>query len=380
MSIEKAKHELDRVKITLVSKRGSPFLSTILFGLKVRFDTSIPTLATSGIDLIINPDFFLTIPEEQRVAEVAHECWHVALDHIGRLYDRDHDRWNRATDYAINIMMSDSGKYQLGLDWLLDPKYRGMSADIIYNLLEKEDCKNPNSSRPANQHMFKPTDETGNTLPQSVVQAQIQKLVSKASVIAQQANENFGYISGGLEFMLEPILKPKLNWKAILLNYVATFVKADYSYRRFNKRYLPDFYLPTLYSEALGEIGVAFDASGSVSDEEFRLMMGQVKQIHQMLKPERTELVTFDTEIQTIHKLNPSSPLNKLTFKGRGGTCVKCLFEHFDKKKPKVLIIFSDMAFYMPNIKPKYPVIWIGVRDHRSNKSVPFGKYIEFKE
>ncbi|MFM7810854.1 MAG: DUF2201 family putative metallopeptidase [Acinetobacter junii] len=379
MSNQNAQHALDKVKINLLSINGSPFLATILFGLKVKFDNSIPTLATSGIELLINPDFFLSIPEEQRRAEVAHECWHVALDHIGRLYDRDHDRWNRATDYAINIMMQDSGKYQLGNDWLLDPQYRGMTADTIYNLLEQQDKKSGGSPK-GNQHMFKPNGDDGQPLPQSVAQAQVQKLVSKAAAIAQQAKENFGYVPGGLEFMLEPILKPKLNWKAILMNYVSTFIKSDYSYRRFNRRYLPHFYLPTLYSEAIGEIGVAFDASCSVSDTEFRIMMGQVKQIHQMLQPEKTELITFDTEVQTVHKLNFASPLNKLTFKGRGGTCVKCIFKHFDKRKPKVLIIFSDMQFYMPDIKPKYPVIWIGVRDTRINKSVPFGKYIELVE
>ena len=162
------------------------------------------------------------------------------------------------------------------------------------------------------------------------------------------------------------------------MNYVSTFAKNDYSYRKFNKRFLPDFYMPTLYSEAVGEIAAAFDASASVSDEDFRVMLGQVKQIQQLLSPEKTRLVTFDTQIQNEYILT-NKPLNKLKFNGRGGTDVQCVFDHFDKIQPKVLIVFSDMDFYMPKTKPKYPVIWIGVGVYRKNITVPFGKYIEIQ-
>ncbi len=371
-NIAKAQHALDKAKMGFLSINGSPFLATILFGMKQKFCTSVPTLATSGLELIINPDFFISIPEEQRKAEIAHECWHVALDHITRLYDRDFERWNIATDYAINIMMKDSGKFQLGNDWLLDEQYRGMTADIIYSKLSSQ--KKPDN---APQHMFKPTNDAGQPLPQSATTAAVQKLVSKAATVAKQKKESFGYIPGGLEFMLEPLLKPKLNWKTILMNYVSTFVKNDYSYRRFNRRYLPDFYMPTLYSEAVGEIAVAFDASGSVSDEDFRVMMGQVRQIQQMLSPEKTSLITFDTKVQNEYTFT-NKPIGKFNFTGRGGTDVACVFDHFKKRNPKVLIIFSDMDFYMPKEKPKYPVIWIGVGVYsRTNINVPFGKYIE---
>jgi predicted metal-dependent peptidase len=116
--LTKAQFALDKAKMSFLSINGSPFLATILFGMKHSFCDSVPTLATTGLKLIINPDHFLSIPEKQREAELAHECWHVALDHISRLYDRDHERWNIATDYAINIMMHDSKKFQVGADWL----------------------------------------------------------------------------------------------------------------------------------------------------------------------------------------------------------------------------------------------------------------------
>ena len=375
-NIAKAQHAFDKCKINLLSINGSPFLATILFGMKHKFCTSVPTLATTGLELIINPDFFVSIPEKQREAEIAHECWHVALDHISRLYTRTHKKWNYATDYAINIMMKDSGKYQLGNDWLLDEKYRGMTADNIYDMLPDipDDDDGPN-------HVHKPKDGDGNTMTQSSVTSQIQQLVAKAAMIAQQKNEGFGYVpGGGIEFLLSPILKPKLSWKILLQNYVSTFAKEDYSYKRPNRRYLPDIYMPTLYSEACGEIGTAFDASCSVSDEDFRIMLGQLHQIHRTLRPSISRLVTFDTQIQNEYKMTGYTNLNKLKFNGRGGTDVHCVFEHFKKIRPKVLVIFTDMDFKMPTEKPNYPVIWVGVNvpSYLKDIKVPFGRYIEF--
>lgn len=382
----------DKAKVAFISRNGSPFLATILFGVRHIINDKIPTLRTNGLVLEINPDFFVSLDNDLRVSALAHECWHIALDHITRLYDRSPEIWNEATDYVINAMLKNSGKYKIGVDWLYDPQYDNMTSDQVYNLLQNKPRQQKQQSGSGNgqgqsqgfsapDHMGIPKDDTGQSLPQSVTQAEIQKLVSKAATMSQKAGEKFGNIPGGLEFLLEPILNPKLNWRTILMNYVSSFAKNDYSYRRFNKRYLPDFYMPTLYSEAVGEVAAAFDASGSVSDRDFSIMLGQLKQIHQMVNPTKTTLLTFDTEIQTEHVLTHANNLNKLKFKGRGGTDVHCLFERFAKNPPKVLIIFSDMEFYMPKEKPKFPVIWIGINCRNAKDiKVPFGKFIEYTD
>ena len=50
---------------------------------------------------------------------------------------RDPKRWNMACDYAINPLLIDAG-LNLPEGVLLDNRFRGMSAERIYNLIEAD--------------------------------------------------------------------------------------------------------------------------------------------------------------------------------------------------------------------------------------------------
>jgi hypothetical protein len=50
----------------------------------------------------------------------------------------DPKKWNVAGDYALNQILVDSG-FTLDDNWLIDNKFKGMSADEIYNLLPDGD-------------------------------------------------------------------------------------------------------------------------------------------------------------------------------------------------------------------------------------------------
>ena len=67
---------------------------------------------------------------------------HPALHHHVRRSGRDPKRWNVACDYAINPLFVDAG-LTLPEGVLLDNRFRGMSAEQIYNLLESEAEQTP---------------------------------------------------------------------------------------------------------------------------------------------------------------------------------------------------------------------------------------------
>jgi predicted metal-dependent peptidase len=70
---------------------------------------------------------------------IAHEVMHLALCHHTRQGKRDHDKWNRAADHAINHLLQGAG-FDLPLNVLLEPRFTGMSAEAIYDqLLETYD-------------------------------------------------------------------------------------------------------------------------------------------------------------------------------------------------------------------------------------------------
>lgn len=373
MSIEKAELALSKAKTNLIiGSRKSPFLATLVFGLKTEVTDAISTACTDGTHLLVNPAFFNSLDSDQQITLLAHEAYHVALSHILRLGDRDPKLWNIATDYVINLMLH-KAKFKDIPQGLLDHQYDNMSADEVYAKL----LKNP-PKVPAPDHMMQPKDANGNPEDPQITKAKIDKLIVKAATHAKLAGEKaLGDLPSDMQRAIEEALNPKLDWRTILMNHMSSFKKEDYSYRRPNKKYLPDFYMPTLYSESLGSIGVAFDASGSVSDEDFNLFKSEVDLIRNMLNPESVDLISFDTKLQTRHVITSDMPIKDLEFGGYGGTSLAPVFEHFNKNKPEVLIVFSDLECRQWTEEPDYPVIWILV-GHYKVPTVHFGTLIEY--
>jgi predicted metal-dependent peptidase len=124
-----------------------PFFGTLLFRLGAQARSSIATMATDGVSLYFNPQFVETLSAAEIAGTLAHEVMHPALQHHTRRGGRNPRRWNMACDYAINPMLLDAG-LTLPKDVLLDNRFRGMSAERIYNLPEEEE-QNQSSSTDA---------------------------------------------------------------------------------------------------------------------------------------------------------------------------------------------------------------------------------------
>ena len=114
-----------------------PFFGSLLFRLKGREQRSIPTMATDGVSLYYNPEFVDTLNSATLAGVLAHEVMHPALQHHLRRSKRDPRRWNEACDYAINPLLLDAG-LSLPDGVLVDQRFRGMSAEQIYNVREAE--------------------------------------------------------------------------------------------------------------------------------------------------------------------------------------------------------------------------------------------------
>jgi predicted metal-dependent peptidase len=109
-----------------------PFFGSLLFRLKSEEDRAIPTMATNGVVLRYNPVFVDTLNAATLAGVLAHEVMHPALQHHTRRAKRDPRRWNEACDYAINPLLLDAG-LSLPDDVLVDPRFRGMSAEQMRN-------------------------------------------------------------------------------------------------------------------------------------------------------------------------------------------------------------------------------------------------------
>src|SRR5215469_12849449 len=114
-----------------------PFFGSLLYRLKDRESRAIKTMATDGVSLLWNPEFVETLTAATLAGTLAHEVMHPALHHHLRRSGRDPKRWNVACDYAINPLLVNAG-LKLPEGVLVEDRFRGMSAEQIYNLLESE--------------------------------------------------------------------------------------------------------------------------------------------------------------------------------------------------------------------------------------------------
>ena len=127
-----------------------PFFGSLLFRLGGWATGSIQTMATDGVSLFYNPEFVETLNAAELAGVLAHEVMHPALQHHTRRADRDLKRWNMACDYAINPLLLDAG-LTLPKDVLIDHRFRGMSAERIYNLIEEQQDQGGSNGEEENQ-------------------------------------------------------------------------------------------------------------------------------------------------------------------------------------------------------------------------------------
>src|SRR5574343_1136819 len=116
----------------------NPFLGTLALSSElVQVDDNDPRgpASTDGTSVYYSPSFWLGLTDKQRKGVLAHEIAHNALLHSARLKGRDHDRFNKACDYAINELLVNTFNFELPSDVLLDKQYYELSAEEIYDRL-----------------------------------------------------------------------------------------------------------------------------------------------------------------------------------------------------------------------------------------------------
>jgi predicted metal-dependent peptidase len=369
---------LSKAKVALMNKPDGTFVSTIVLSLNSSFSDTIdghpnPTACTDGINLILNEKWFTGLPPLEQVGLLAHEAWHVALQHVlpDRRKNRDPNIWNQAADHVINNLLT-ANNFRIPKGGLCDPAYKDMTTEQVYEIIFKDKSKqDPN---------FVPDFTTGPGTNDPAAQAahanQVIETLVRAATRSQLASDKAGSIPGDILIALEKLLYPKLPWYVILHDYFNGMAADDFTYTKPNRRFLPNYFLPTLYSEGMGTFACAVDTSGSVSDHDFLAFATEMNAAKEQLNPEKMYVIDFDTAVNSIYEIGEGADVTSLQFKGRGGTDLQPVFDHFEKKPPHVLVVFSDLECDAIEKNPGYPVIWI--RTPGNGHTPTFGKLIEF--
>lgn len=117
------------------------FFAEILYSQDIIYtrSPSIPTAATDGARIFINPSFFAKLTDRELTLVLIHEIMHIALLHTTRQAGRDNKRWNYAGDYEINgLLVKDAiitGDELTGgnLKGLYKKEFLGKNAEQLYD-------------------------------------------------------------------------------------------------------------------------------------------------------------------------------------------------------------------------------------------------------
>lgn len=374
-----------------------PFFGSLLFRLKGRETRSVKTMATDGISLFYNPDFVATLSAPELAGTLAHEVMHPALQHHVRRANRSMSRWNRACDYAINPLILDAG-LSLPKDVLVDNRFRGMSAERIYNLLDEEEdgksdgeSQDQQSSNSAAQNdggdgqaepnvpeteggigqvLDAPSPEEADGKDSEQQARDWQIAVNQAETISKLA----GKLPGGVVRSLEAAAEARVAWREILRRAWSDTTPSDYSWTRPNRRHIwQGLYLPGVRKEGVGTVVLFVDCSGSITGRILSLFEAEVRSILEGERPERVYVVYFDACVHKVDVYEAGQPI-QLSPVGGGGTDFCPCFEWLEESglQPHILVFLTDLYGTLPDRAPALPVIWASTGSQRA----PFGEVV----
>jgi predicted metal-dependent peptidase len=287
---------------------------------------------------------------------------------MGRRVDRDPQLWNIADDYCVN---SDLIKHRIGekittVPCLYDPKYDGMSAEQVYDLLY-ENAEKINLEDLLDQllddHLDGDEDGQGDGDGESVdgsgkgrkgrpklTQAEkdaIRDEIREAVLAAAQASDNAGNLPAGVKRLIENMTEPKMNWRELLRMQLESTIKSDFTWMRSSRKgWDMDAIMPGMKLDPMIDIAISIDASGSMSTKMLKDFLSEIQGIMDSFPAYKIHVVTFDTEVYNPQQYDSDNldTMCDYDVMGGGGTAFECVFEYFKKEdiEPKRHIMFTD--------------------------------------
>ena len=352
------KKRLSKAKTALILEH--PFVGSVAMNMPFTFDSSIPTAATNGKRVLFNPWFCDDLTDEELKFLVAHECLHPMLEHNYRRGERDPRKWNQAADYVINKLLTDDGIGKMPECGLLDHdiyNQGGGISDGIYNILPDEPDGGDGGNGYTGSGLDECQDGEGTQAEKEQQAAEWKVKVAQAG----QAAKMMGKLSAGMERLVDEVLNPKVDWREVLQRFVTKCKDDTRTWARPNRRLISQgIYAPSVTGEAIGELVVAIDCSGSIGVEELNQFASEVVTIHEDHKPTKIHVVYFDSEV-SHHDEYTKDDTVEITGHGGGGTAFSPIFRFIEKKdiEPVACVVLTDLHCSDFGNEPAYPTLWV---------------------
>ncbi|MDB5904034.1 MAG: hypothetical protein JWM26_2912 [Betaproteobacteria bacterium] len=392
-----------------------PFIGALVMHLPLRVASGhwCETVATDARALYFNPQFIDTLGLAQTQFVLAHEAMHCALGHFARRSHRSVRRWDVACDHAVNLLLVGEGLTPPP-GALLDPAYRGLSAEEIYPLIPEDTAERTldvhvdgaggsarfasaggsGGSAPDAQSGAMPAvepggswDDAGNEgrtnggiasapplLSASQAEALAQAWQSRMVAAAQQVRRA-GRLASTWQRLVDRLVQPELPWRVLLARYMMSAARDDYSYQRPSRRE-GDALLPRVASAEV-DVCIALDTSGSIAAAELDAFVAEVDALKSQVRARVTLLACDESlDARSPWRFSAWEPvLLPDELHGGGGTSFIPVFEWIAhaRYRPDLLVYFTDAEGDFPDAAPDFPVVWLV----KGRGMVPWGERVQ---
>ena len=355
------REKLITARIGLLLK--APFFGNLATRLKlVNGDSWLSTAATDGRNFYYNTDFVSKLKPRELEFLFGHEVLHNVYDHIARTGDfRDSGLFNCAADFCVNADLIEQKIGDKINPCLFDAKYKGWSAEEVYDDLYKNAEKiniNDLISQMIDEHLdgdqFSENESDGPQIDgvgkRPTISAEerrkIKDEIREAMLQSAQA-VGAGNLPSGVKRLIKDLTKPVVNWRELLQQQIQSTVKDDFSWMRPNRRgWHMDAVLPGMKPGTQIDVCVAIDTSGSIGVDDIKAFLSEVKGIMDAYDEYKIQVWCFDTSIYN-HQIFTSDTLDDILLyepQGGGGTDFLANWEYMKENniEPKKFIMFTD--------------------------------------
>ena len=405
-----AREKLVTARIGLLLKQ--PFFGNLATRLKlVNADEWCPTAATDGRNFYYNSRFIMMLSGEKECEFLfGHEVLHCVYEHIGRRVDNDHQAQlsNIAADYCVNgdLVQHKVGEMITTVPCLHDTKYYGWNYERVYDdlyenaekvdikdlaeqlldeHLENEESTTSEDSGDGEGKDKKEEEGQGKGRPKlSKQELQDIKDELKEAVVSAAKQTGAGNLPNNVRRIIQEITEPKMNWAELLRQQLESTQKSDYTFARPSRRgWHMDAILPGNDVEEMIDISVALDMSGSISDEQARDFLSEVKGITEEFNNYKIHIFCFDTDTYNPQDFTSENLDDIVEYEpqGGGGTDFECMFKYLKDNEisPKRLVVFTDGYPFGTWGDANYcETVWIV--HGNNNPTPPFGQWAIYEE
>lgn len=358
------------------------------------------TAYTDGVNKRYGRAFLQVVCKQQEEINglILHENLHIGLRHMIHnidLFREDRQIANQAADYVVNDMimnLKDKSIAKLPEGGCYDPRFHNMNMREVYRILKQEQEQNGGnggsdsgegeSQGQGGGYKFDEHDIDGEGSAEGMTPEEAKALDARIDRAIREGALLAGRLGIELPRAVTELLEPGVNWREALREFVSASCKGkdEYTWRRFNRRQLPnDMYLPTVENETIGEIVVAIDTSGSISQKQINEFATELVSICETVSPDAVRVLWWDTMVhgEQIFNDDYQNVGNMLKPKGGGGTRVSCVSEYINKKqiKAEAVLVFTD-GYLESDIRWSIdaPSLWLVT--HNKQWTPPVGKKV----